>query len=127
MTFFEKPLDGRVSPGHPAGVPAKRPFLSGFYRQEKERKALGHQPVDPCLSRWVSQGHPAGLEGIFFSLCAFFFPENCNVWNNRPQVMPVMRFYCLLHGYFFTHSSGALRGSLHGVASLKLEKAHFAA
>ena len=37
------------------------------------RKSLGHRPADPRLSRRVSQGHPAGVPGIFLSLCALFF------------------------------------------------------
>ena len=35
-----------------------------------------HSAVDPCLSRWVSQGHLAGVSRILLSLCAFFFPES---------------------------------------------------
>ena len=36
------------------------------------RKSLGHRPVDPCLSRRVAQGHPAGVPGIFLELmCPF--------------------------------------------------------
>ena len=35
--------------------------------------------VDPCLSRRVSQGHPAGVQKDFLNLCAFPFqidPKN---------------------------------------------------
>ena len=48
------PVDGRVSLGHPAGVPAKMPFSV----ITSNRKSLEHRLVDPCLSRWVSQRHP---------------------------------------------------------------------
>ena len=58
----------------PAGVPAKMPFSVRFSILHN-KKSLGHGPVDPCLSRRVSQGHPAGVPGIFLSLCALFFPE----------------------------------------------------
>ena len=35
-------------------------------------KSLGHRPVDPCLSRRVSQGHPAGVPGISLKfMCPF--------------------------------------------------------
>ena len=67
-------MDGRVSLGHPAGVPAKMPF-SGRFSIVDNRKFLGHRPVDPRLSRRVSQGHAAGVPGIFLSLCALFFPD----------------------------------------------------
>ena len=60
----ENPLDGLVFVGHPAGVPAKMPF-SVRLSIRNNRKCLGHRPVDPCLSRWVSQKHPAGVPGIF--------------------------------------------------------------
>ena len=32
------------------------------------RKCLGHWPVDPCFSRRVSQGHPAGVMKILLKL-----------------------------------------------------------
>ena len=72
----ENPLDGRVSQGHPAGVPAKVLFSVRF-SIVNNRKSLGHRPVDPCLSRRVSQGHPAGVPriGFSFTLCAFSFPD----------------------------------------------------
>ena len=54
------PLDGKVSLKYPAGVLAKCPFLSVF-----SRKSLGRRPVDPCLCRWVSQGHPADVPRSF--------------------------------------------------------------
>ena len=61
--------------GHPADVLAKMPFFVRF-SIVNNRKPLGHRPVDPCLSRRESQGHPAGVPGIFLSLCALFFPES---------------------------------------------------
>ena len=63
-----------MSLGHPAGVPAKMPFPVRF-SIANNRKLPGHRPVDPCLSRRVSQGHPAGVPGVLLSLCALFFPE----------------------------------------------------
>ena len=54
-------LDSRVSLSRQKG-----PFLS--FSTVNNRKSLGHRPVDPCLSRRVSQG-------FFVILCAFFFPE----------------------------------------------------
>ena len=51
------------------------PLNSVRFSIVNNRKCLGHRPVDPCLSRRVSQGHPAGVPGFFLSLCAFFFPE----------------------------------------------------
>ena len=32
------------------------------------RKSLGQRPVDPCLSRWPSQRHPAGVPRISLNL-----------------------------------------------------------
>ena len=59
----ENPLHGRVCPGHPAGVPPKVTFRVSFSKV-KNRKSLGHQPVDPCLSRRMFQGHPAVVPGF---------------------------------------------------------------
>ena len=42
------------------------------------RKFLGHRPVDPCLSRRVSQGHPAGVPGSFLGLCVRSFRNPCD-------------------------------------------------
>ena len=52
-------------------------FCQFFYgkQQEIHGKSMGHRPVDPCLSRRVSQKHPAGVPRIFLSLCASFFPD----------------------------------------------------
>ena len=69
--FSENLLDGRVSLGHSAGVLAKMPF-SVRLSIANNRKSPGHRPVDPCLSRRVSQGHPAGVPGIFLKfMCPF--------------------------------------------------------
>ena len=60
-----------MSLGHPAGVPAKRPFSVNF-STVNNRKSLGHRPVDPCLSRRVSLGHPAGVPAILLKfMCPF--------------------------------------------------------
>ena len=60
-----------MSLGHPAGVPGKMAFSVRFYIAIN-RKSLGHRPVDPRLSRRVSQGHPAGVPGIFLKfMCPF--------------------------------------------------------
>ena len=71
-----------MSLGHPAGVPAKVPFSVRF-SIVNNRKSPGHRPVDPCLSRRVSPGHPAGVPGIFLSLCALFFPEKHADFSHR--------------------------------------------
>ena len=52
-----------MSLGHPAGVPAKMAFSVRF-SIANSRKSLGHRPVNPCLSRRVSQGHPADVPGV---------------------------------------------------------------
>ena len=54
-----------MSRGHLAGVPAKNALFCQFSKRKTDRKSLGHRPVDPCLSRRVSQGHPAGVPGLF--------------------------------------------------------------
>ena len=85
-----------------------------------DRKSLGHRPVDPCLSRRVSQGHPAGVPGIFLSLCALFFPD----------LLPPYRIFDLLPIPKFTlHSIFSPGGSLGwpgrrslGAGSQSLEK-----
>ena len=56
-------MDGRVSLGHPADVPAKMAFSVRF-SIVINRKSLGHRMVDPLLSH----GHPAGVSGIFLKL-----------------------------------------------------------
>ena len=57
-----------------AGCPVSRqkwPFLSVFFRKQQEIFGT-HRPADPCLSRRVSQGHPAGVPGIFLDfMCPF--------------------------------------------------------
>ena len=87
-----------MSLGHPAGVPAKMPFSVRF-SIVNNRKSPGHRPVDPCLSRRVSQGHPAGVPGIFLSLCALGKkPPD----NGGPRTtfflggVPFVRFSCSL-------------------------------
>ena len=62
----ENPLDGQVSLGHVASVPAKSPFPVSV-SQVNSRKSLGHGPVQPCLSCRVSQEHPASV-GISLEL-----------------------------------------------------------
>ena len=47
------------------------PFSVGFSILSN-RKSLGQRPVDPCLSSWVSQEHPAVAPRIFWILCVFF-------------------------------------------------------
>ena len=59
-------------PGVCVCLPANMPFFVSFYILNN-RKSLWHRPVDPCLSRRVCQGHPAGVPAI--SLCGFFFPD----------------------------------------------------
>ena len=61
--------------GYPWGNAAKMPFSVRF-SVVNNRKSPGHRPVDPRLSRRVSQGHRAGVLGIFLSLCALFFPDS---------------------------------------------------
>ena len=69
--FSENPLDGRVSLGHPAGVPGKMAFSERF-SIVIHRNFLGHRSVDPRLSRRMSLGHPAGVPGIFLRfMCPF--------------------------------------------------------
>ena len=63
----------------------KGPFSVNF-PIVKNRKFPGHRPVDPCLSRRVSQGHPAGVPGIFLSLCVPFFPEYRKVSRFTPVI-----------------------------------------
>ena len=46
-------------------------------------KSLGHRPVDPCLSRWVSQGHPAGVPRICLILCAFLRRKKKSIHHHR--------------------------------------------
>ena len=59
----------------------KCPFLSVF-SIVNNKKSLGHRPVDPCLSRRVSQGHPAGVPGIFLEfMCPLLS------WLNRVASM----------------------------------------
>ena len=62
--IFEIPMDGWVSLGHPAGVPAKRPFSVSFSIVDN-RNSLAKKT---CLSRRVSQEHQAGVPKIFFEL-----------------------------------------------------------
>ena len=74
----ENPLDGRVSLDTRPVVPAKMPFSVRF-SIVNNRKPLGHRPVDPCLSRRVSQGHPAGVPGIFLKfMCPFVSWNFCS-------------------------------------------------
>ena len=58
--------------GHPAGVLAIMPFAVSFSILNN-RKSAGHRLVDPCLSRRVSQRHPAGVPGIFLVYVPFSF------------------------------------------------------
>ena len=52
--------------GGPWKTPGRCPGKNFSFSIEKQnRKSLGHQLVDPCLSRQVSQGHPAGVPRIF--------------------------------------------------------------
>ena len=67
---------------HPAGVPTKLPFSLSFCKVDN-RKSLGHRPVDPCLSRRVSQGQPAGVPRILLILRACYFPELINPEQNK--------------------------------------------
>ena len=62
------------------------PFLSVF-SIVNNRKSPGHRPVDPSLSRRVSQGHPAGVLGIFLSLCALFFPDSTPFYLGNSEVV----------------------------------------
>ena len=72
---FLKPLKFWTA-GCPCGTrpmsQQKLPFSVNF-PIVNNRKFLGHRPVDPCLSRRVSLGHPAGVPAIFLSLYAFFY------------------------------------------------------
>ena len=79
------PLDGGVSLKTPSRRPAKMTISSGF-SIVKNRQALAHRPVALCLSRRVSQGHPASVPRFSLSLCASFFPESDSpICPNRPS------------------------------------------
>ena len=54
---------------------------------------MGQQPVDPCLSRQVFQGHPAGVPRILLlCLCAFYF------LNNSSRLIMYVRYGLGPHG-----------------------------
>ena len=69
--------------GTPGRCPGKNALFCPFSIVHN-RKSLGHRPVDSCLCRRVSQGHTAGVPGIFLSLSALFFPENYCFLNSNP-------------------------------------------
>ena len=83
-----------MSLGHPAGVPAKVPF-SVISSIANQRKSLGHQLVDLCLSRQMPQGHPASVPGIFFQfMCLFCFliPSKSDNLQGKENLKRVFRF-----------------------------------
>ena len=86
------------------------PF-SGRYSTVNNRKSLGHRPVDPRLSRRVSQGHPAGVPGIFLKfMCPFlswsieFNPNNSrtawNIWQKANQTSRQLTDNCPTSRWF---------------------------
>ena len=64
-------LDGRLSLGHPAGVPKKMPFSLSFLNCAGN--FLGLQPVDPMFVPPGVDTQPVS-QGFFLSLRTFFFP-----------------------------------------------------
>ena len=55
LEISEKPLDSRVSLGHPAGVPAKIPFSVQFHKTK--------QHEIPWSTDWYTPVCPAGVPG----------------------------------------------------------------
>ena len=84
-------------PGDTRLVSRQQGSFSVRFSIVNNRKCLGHRPVDPYLSRRVSQGHPTGVPRIFFILCAFFFPES--------------KGYCSLRGWRRCGLSTGSKGS----------------
>ena len=61
-------MDGQVSLGHPAGVPATMQWGSVRFYLVKKGNPWEVDPVCPA----GSQGHPAGVPGIFLKfMCPF--------------------------------------------------------
>ena len=77
----------------------KCPFLSVFF--VNNMIPPGHRPVDPCLSRRVSQGHLAGVLGIFLSYVPFPFLNSSATpsGDSRPWWPPFT--FCSLMGDCF--------------------------
>ena len=69
-------------------------FFPVFYA--KQQGSLGHRPVDPCLSRRVSQEHPAGVPRIVLVLCAFFFRMQLFLLTVGSFLLTVELFYLQL-------------------------------
>ena len=65
LHFLKPPWEPGRCPGK------KRVFLSGF---QERPEILGHRPVGSCLSRWVFQGHPAGVRRSFLKFMCLFLP-----------------------------------------------------
>ena len=66
LKSFQKPPGRPGVPGTPGRCPGKNAlFCQCFYSIVSDSKSLGRRPVDPCLSRRASQGHPASVPRIF--------------------------------------------------------------